>query len=48
MGTKNYNNKNQAKSITKKTNHKKCKPKFNPRLKTQRRKTRTWNMLEDD
>jgi hypothetical protein len=38
----------QAKDITRKTNHKKCKPKSNPRLETQRRKTRTWYMLEDD
>ncbi len=33
---------------TKKTNHKKCKSKFNQRLKTQNRKAKTRYMLEDD
>jgi hypothetical protein len=31
-----------------KTNHKKCKPKSNPKLETQRRKTWTQYMLKDD
>jgi len=48
MGMKNYKNKNLAKDTTRKTNHKKCKPKSNPRLKTQKRKAKTWYMLEDD
>ncbi len=37
---KRYNNKNKAKDRTKKTNHKKCKLKSNPRLETQRRKAK--------
>ncbi len=32
----------------KKTNYKKCKPKSNPKLKTQICKARTWYMLKDD
>jgi len=47
MGTKNYKNKNLAKDTTREKNHKKCKPKFNPRLETQRHKART-HMLEND
>jgi hypothetical protein len=31
-----------------KKNHKKCKPKSNPRLETQRCKAKTWYMLKDD
>jgi hypothetical protein len=31
-----------------KTNHKKCKSKFNIQLETQRRKARTRCMVEDD
>jgi hypothetical protein len=34
--------------ITRKKNHKKCKPKSNPKLETQRHKVRTQYMLEDD
>ncbi len=41
MGTKNYKNKKLTKDTTRKTNHKKCKPKFNPRLETQKHKART-------
>jgi hypothetical protein len=48
MGTKNYKNKNYAKHTVRKTNHKKCKPKFNPRLETQRHKAKTWYILKDD
>jgi hypothetical protein len=33
---------------TKKTNHKKCKPKYNPRLETQICKAKTRYMLGDD
>jgi hypothetical protein len=47
IGTKNYKNKNKTKDTTRKKNHKKCKPKFNPRLETQRHKARTRYMLED-
>jgi hypothetical protein len=45
---KNYKNKNQAMNIIRKKTHKKCKPKFNPKLKTQRHKVRTRYMLKDD
>ncbi len=48
MGTKNYKNKNQTKIIIRKTNYKNCKPKFNPRPKTQIRKAKPWYMLEND
>jgi hypothetical protein len=48
MVMKNYKNRNSTKDITRKTNHKKCKPKFNPKLETQKHKARTWYMLEDD
>jgi transcriptional/translational regulatory protein YebC/TACO1 len=48
MGVKNYKNTNYAKDITRKKNHKKCKPKFNPRLETQIHKAKTQYMLEDD
>jgi hypothetical protein len=48
MGMKNYKNKNKVKDIGRKSNHKKCKPKSNPRLETQRHKTRTQYMLKDD
>jgi hypothetical protein len=46
--TKNYNNNNQVKNTTRKTNHKKWKSKFNPRLETQSCKAKTRYMLEDD
>ncbi len=32
---KNYKNRNETKDTTRKKNHKKCKPKSNPRLETQ-------------
>jgi hypothetical protein len=38
----------KLKTKTRKTNHKKCKPKSNPRLETQRRKAKTRYMLKDD
>ncbi len=39
---------NKIKNTTRKTNHKKCKPKFNLRLKTQKHKVRTRYMLKND
>jgi hypothetical protein len=38
----------KPKTQTRKINHKKCKPKSNTILKTQRHKIKTWYMLEDD
>jgi hypothetical protein len=48
MGTKTKKNKNKANDTAREKNHKKCEPKFNPKLETQRHKARTQHLLKDD
>ncbi len=47
-GMKYYEKKRQFENITRRTNHEKDRPKFNPKLETQGHKTRTQNVLKND